>query len=250
MHTYSPQKMHTHSCMRAYATVQKFLCHGSYCEHILSLARASCRLSFAARPAAASRNQSSDAVCPRNPSKSTLAHNAVAAAVSYKHHSIICVGAGLIQFVYGSHSHLAADLIPHRNLFPPFFSRALHPWYLLLLKEGSSTKLHLHCLHLTRLCSLCHINPISPSLPFVLILLIVVSWSGPWPETQLCFRVHLPLFAGSSTTVHSSLILQTPPPCDMCIHRYARDKWYPFRRHLMVFVDDTLKYPQFWVDPN
>ena len=52
MHAYSPQKMHKHSCMRAYATVQKLLCHGSYCERILSLARASCRLrlSFAAHP--------------------------------------------------------------------------------------------------------------------------------------------------------------------------------------------------------
>jgi len=45
------RKMHMHSCMRAYATVQKLLCYGSYCELVLSLARASCRLSFAARPA-------------------------------------------------------------------------------------------------------------------------------------------------------------------------------------------------------
>jgi len=37
------------SCMRAYTTVQKLLCHGSYCELILSLARASCRLSFTDR---------------------------------------------------------------------------------------------------------------------------------------------------------------------------------------------------------
>jgi len=39
------------SCVRAYATVQKLLCHGSYCEPILSLqvARASRRLSFAAQ---------------------------------------------------------------------------------------------------------------------------------------------------------------------------------------------------------
>jgi len=34
------------SCMRAYATVQELLYHGSYCELILSLARTSCRLSF------------------------------------------------------------------------------------------------------------------------------------------------------------------------------------------------------------
>jgi len=37
--------------MCAYATVQKLLCHESYCKLILSLAQASCRLSFAARPA-------------------------------------------------------------------------------------------------------------------------------------------------------------------------------------------------------
>jgi len=51
MHAYSPQKMHMHSGMRAYATMQKLLCHGSYCELILNLARALCRLSFAARSA-------------------------------------------------------------------------------------------------------------------------------------------------------------------------------------------------------
>jgi len=54
MHAHSPQKMHMRSCMRACATKQKLLCHGSYCKLILSLARASCRLSFAARPPAVS----------------------------------------------------------------------------------------------------------------------------------------------------------------------------------------------------
>jgi len=43
-------KMHMHSCMCAYATVQHLLCHGSYCELILSLARTLCRLSSTARP--------------------------------------------------------------------------------------------------------------------------------------------------------------------------------------------------------
>ena len=51
-HAHSPQKKHMHPCMRAYATVQKLLCRGNYCELILSFVRASCRLSFAARPAA------------------------------------------------------------------------------------------------------------------------------------------------------------------------------------------------------
>jgi len=51
---YSPQQMHMHPCMHAYAMVQKEVCNGDYCELILSLVRASCRLSFAARPAVVS----------------------------------------------------------------------------------------------------------------------------------------------------------------------------------------------------
>jgi len=46
-----------------------------------------------------------------------LDHDAGTAAVSRKHHSIIRVGAGLIQFVYDSHSRLAADIILFKNLF-------------------------------------------------------------------------------------------------------------------------------------
>jgi len=46
---------------------------------------------------------------------------AVATVVSHKHHSVIRVGADLIQFVNGSYSCLAVDLIPHKILFPPFF---------------------------------------------------------------------------------------------------------------------------------
>jgi len=59
-----------------------------------------------------------------NPIKSTLAHDAVAAVVLHKHHLIIRVGAGLIQFVYGSLSRLATDLTLDKNLFPLPFSRA------------------------------------------------------------------------------------------------------------------------------
>jgi len=44
--------------------------------------------------------------------------------VLHKHHLIIRVGAGLIQFVYGSHSRLAADLTLDKNLFFLPFSRA------------------------------------------------------------------------------------------------------------------------------
>ena len=35
--------------------------------------------------------------------------------------------------------------------------------HLLLLKLGFSTKVHLHCLHLTRLCGICHHPPLSNS---------------------------------------------------------------------------------------
>jgi len=118
------------SCMRAYPTVVQLLCHGSYCELILSLAQTSCRLSFlpallplrrAGRPPAGSLPY---AVRLRNPSKSTLAHDAIAAVVLHKHHPIIRVGAGLIQFVYGAHSCMAADLTLDKNLFSQPFSRA------------------------------------------------------------------------------------------------------------------------------
>ena len=58
--------------------------------------------------------------CPpvrsRNTSKSTLAHDAVAAVVLHKHHLIIRVGAGLIQFVHGSHSSMATDLSPSTKI--------------------------------------------------------------------------------------------------------------------------------------
>jgi len=59
----------------------------------------------------------------RNPIKYTLAHDAVAAVVLHKHHLIIRVGADLIQFVYGSHSRLTADLTLDKNIFSLPFSR-------------------------------------------------------------------------------------------------------------------------------
>jgi len=63
-------------------------------------------------------NHLPDAVCSKNPSKSTLAHDAVAAAVSHNHHPIIRVGTGLIQFVYGSHSNCH---LSQRSIFTIFF---------------------------------------------------------------------------------------------------------------------------------
>jgi len=117
--------MHMDSCMRAYSTVQQLLCHGTYCELILSLARTSCRLLFTVRPTARplAGNPLRDAVRSRNPSKSTLAHDTVAIAVLHKYHPIIRVDAGLIQFVYRSHLRLATEATRNRNAFSPFFAR-------------------------------------------------------------------------------------------------------------------------------
>jgi len=53
-------------------------------------------------------------------SKSMLACDAVAAAVLHKHHPIIRVGAGPIQFVYWSHLRLATEFTRHRKAFSPF----------------------------------------------------------------------------------------------------------------------------------
>jgi len=69
-------------------------------------------------------NQSPDARRSRNPSKSTLDHDEVAVAVLHKHHLIIRVGAGLILFIYKSHSRLATELTLDKFLFSPWFSRA------------------------------------------------------------------------------------------------------------------------------
>ena len=123
MHAHSPQKMHMCSCMRAYATVQKLLCHETIANlsWVLREHRAGCRLPPAqllSRP-----NPSPDVVRSRNPSKSTLAHDAVAAAVLHKHHSIIRVGAGLIHFVHRLHSHLATGITSSRILFWQIFAR-------------------------------------------------------------------------------------------------------------------------------
>ena len=111
------------SCMRAYSTVQHLLCHGGYCELFLSLARTSCRLLFTAYPTARPLDGKPwrNVVRFRNQSKSTLTHDAVATAVLHKHHPIIHVGAGLIQFVYRSHLRLAMEDTLNRNAFSPFF---------------------------------------------------------------------------------------------------------------------------------
>jgi len=86
---YSPQKMHMHPCMRAYATVQKLLCHGNYCELILSPVRASLKPSSAARPAAGP-TKSAARGCPRKTSfqihvSSRLGRRRSVAQASFNH---------------------------------------------------------------------------------------------------------------------------------------------------------------------
>jgi len=127
MHAYSPQKMHMHSCMRA--TVQKLLCHGSSCELILSLAQASCRLSFAARPAAASTKSVARRCSFKKSIQIHAAHDAVAAAVSHKYHSIIRVGADLIQFFYGSHSKRVHWAHPSQKSISTTFFAGFHHFF-------------------------------------------------------------------------------------------------------------------------
>jgi len=57
----------------------------------------------------------------KNPSKSTLAHDAVAAAVLHKHHPIIPIGAGLIQFVYDLRARLANRGYPSEKSISAIF---------------------------------------------------------------------------------------------------------------------------------
>ena len=82
----------------AFALVHARICSSAeaylpwnYCELILSLARASCRLSLPPALLLSRLNLLPDAVCSKNPSKSMRAHDAVAAALSHKHYSIIDV---------------------------------------------------------------------------------------------------------------------------------------------------------------
>jgi len=139
--------------VRAYETAQQLLCHGNYCKPILSPVRASFQQPSAVRPwpdellRLPKHHQLQAAVCrpprywpdelrrppkyPRQGSaaetisaqtrpKFTPAHDSVAAAVSHKHHSIIRVGAGLLQFVHACTCTSIAEAIPIKNLFLPF----------------------------------------------------------------------------------------------------------------------------------
>ena len=115
--------------MRACATVQQLPCHGSYRELILVLRehRAGCCFRSPSCPYVEPVTLL-PARCPTcSPKKFVQVHaihDAVAAVVLHKHCPIVCVGVGLIQFVYGSHSRMAADLPLDTNRFSQPFSRA------------------------------------------------------------------------------------------------------------------------------
>jgi len=132
----------TRECMSTlrkneYGLVHARLCNGAAASlpwkllrtYLESLARTSCRLLFTARSAARppAGNPLPDAVRFKNPSKSTLAHDAVAAVLLHKHYPIIRIGAGLIQFVCGSRSRLATGVTSSKILFPPFFCSSFLP---------------------------------------------------------------------------------------------------------------------------
>ena len=109
----------------AYALVHARLCNGAAASLPWKLLRTyheSCAnivQAVVCRPPPAD-NPSPDAARFKNPSKSTLAYDAVAAAALHKHHPIIPVGAGLIQFVYGRARTWPTEATRQRNAFPPF----------------------------------------------------------------------------------------------------------------------------------
>ena len=132
----TPVEMHTTlSAKNAYALVHARICNGAeaslpwkllqtYLESCASIVQAVVCCPLLPPPLLSRPNPSPDAVRSRNPSKFTLTHDTVAATVLHKHHSIIRVGVDLIQFVYGSPSRLATELMHQRILFSPWFLRA------------------------------------------------------------------------------------------------------------------------------
>ena len=127
----------TFPAKNTHASVHALLCNGAetslpwkllrtYLESCASIVQAVvCRPLLPPPPAVSTllSRPSPDAVCSKKSFnfEFTIAHDAVAAAVLHKHHLIIRVGAGLIQFVYVSYTHLATGVTSSRILFGPFF---------------------------------------------------------------------------------------------------------------------------------
>ena len=164
-------------------------------------------------------NQSPDAVRSRNPPKSTLAHDTVAAAVLHKHHSIIHVGAGLIQFVYGSHSRLAAGLTSSKIPFSPSFCaswikcwRSVSSFLQLfsspsLLSNGCDQCLLMafplllpcHCLKGTPICSNVSHNHVDKSIISALKAISSLTLSNVTTVSPPCLSSNLPAYLGSAS---------------------------------------------------
>jgi len=115
--------------------------------------------------------------------------------VSHKHHLIIRVGAGLIQFVNKLHSRLATELTLDKVDFSPWFSRA----FLILLGH---LILHLLVLALDLFIEEDLVLVLISFLGFVLALIsvtfilatrAVLVVPGPWLQTP-CFAVCLAFF--------------------------------------------------------
>jgi len=85
--------------MHAYATLQKLLCHGNYFEVILSLVRALCRLSFAARPPQEIRQN------PRQLMTQSL----------YKHHPSALLQASLSLSIGSTRAWLRSLPVPEKH---------------------------------------------------------------------------------------------------------------------------------------
>ena len=114
------------SCMCACTTVQQLPCHGSYCELILSLARTSCRLSFP--PALLPLVELAALLLARCPTSSLKKSVQIHASSWRGRHCSVAQAtsdhprcAGLIQFVYGSHSRMATDLTLDKIYFRSHF---------------------------------------------------------------------------------------------------------------------------------
>jgi len=206
----------------AYALVHVRICNGAeaslpwnYCELILSLVRAPCRRSLPTAQLLSRLNPSPDAVRSRNPSKSTLAHDTVAAAVSHKRHLIICVGAGLIQF-YKSHSRLATELTHAQKSVFTIFARVLINKNMIFHK-------------FTRIANWIHNSDEFMSIPLVAARHPQLV-SGPTP--QKWDPRHLPLpratarpqeLAGRFRTGYSC----NPPYCGMPSWNFSRSLFHP-----------------------
>ena len=131
VYTYAYTHMYIYiSTTRACAPVQRcssFLAmEGRYCEFILSLARTSCRLSFP--PALLPLVELAALLLARCPTSSLKKSVQIHASSWRGRHCSVAQAtsdhprcAGLIQFVYGSHSRMATDLTLDKIYFRSHF---------------------------------------------------------------------------------------------------------------------------------